>query len=68
MAYRNHRYVNIPLDVTVLCAVEEVIIVLVRLYQKYSFELDDKLLKGPLEFGPGRLASPKALPVTIKLR
>lgn len=50
--------INVIFEITVLCAVEEVIIALVRLYQEYSFELDDKLLKETLEFGPGMLVSP----------
>ncbi len=74
-----HRHVRDAFDwhcktpdsvLIVLCwlAVEEVIIALVQWYQKYTFVLDDKLLTEPLEFGPGMLVSPKAVPVTIKLR
>lgn len=50
-------------------AVEEAIIALVRLYQKYTFTLSDKLMTQPLELKQGITISPKGgLPVTIVLR
>lgn len=49
-------------------AVEEVLIAIVRLYQKYTFELDSKLLNGATEFKQGITVSPKEVPVTARLR
>lgn len=50
-------------------AVEEAIIALVRLYQRYTFTLPDKLLTGPLEVKQGITMSPKhGVPVTVVRR
>jgi len=47
-------------------AVEEAIIALVRLHQKYIFTLSDKLMTQPLELKQGITISPKGgLPVTV---
>ncbi len=47
-------------------AVEEAIIALVRLHQKYTFTLSDKLMTQPLELKQGITISPKGgLPVTV---
>lgn len=48
---------------------EEVIIALVRLYQKYTFVLDARLLNSPVEIrAAGITLSPKELLVTVKAR
>lgn len=50
-------------------AVEEAIIALVRLHQKYTFTLSDKLMTQPLELKQGITISPKGgLPVTVVSR
>lgn len=50
-------------------AVEEAIIALVRLHQKYTFMLSDKLMTQPLELKQGITISPKGgLPVTVVSR
>lgn len=47
-------------------AVEEAIIALVRLYQRYTFELSEELLAGPLEVKQGITMSPKhGVPVKV---
>ena len=53
-----------------LCiAVEEAIIALVRLYQRYTFDLSQELLTGPLEVKQGITMSPKhGVPVKVVLR
>ena len=50
------------------CVVEEAIIALVRLYQRYTFVLADKLLTGPIELRQGITVSSTEVPVTVKLR
>lgn len=48
---------------------EEAIIALVRLYQKYTFKLSEKLLTSPLEVKQGITMSPKGgVPVTVVQR
>lgn len=47
---------------------EELLIAIVRLYQKYTFELDAKLLNGVPELKPGITVSPQEILVTAKLR
>ena len=48
---------------------EEAIIALVRLHQKYTFTLSDKLMTQPLELKQGITISPKGgLPVTVVAR
>ena len=42
-----------------VCAVEEAIIALVRLHQRYTFQLTDKLLKEPIELKQNLTVSPK---------
>lgn len=50
-------------------ALEEAIIALVRLHQKYTFTLSDKLMTQPLELKQGITISPKGgLPVTVVAR
>lgn len=50
-------------------AVEEAVIALVRLHQRYTFKLSEKLLTGPLEVKHGLTMSPKGgLPVTVMRR
>ena len=53
----------------IAAAVEEAIIALVRLHQRYTFKLSEKLLTGPLEVKQGLTMSPKGgLPVTVMRR
>ena len=47
---------------------EEAIIAIVRLYQRYTFVLDGKLLTRPVELRQGITVSPKEVPVKVKLR
>ena len=50
-------------------AVEEAIIALVRLYQRYTFTLAEELLTGPLEVKQGITMSPKhGVPLQVVLR
>ncbi|KAL3139154.1 hypothetical protein ABBQ32_005938 [Trebouxia sp. C0010 RCD-2024] len=50
-------------------ALEEAVIALVRLHQRYTFKLSEKLLTGPLEVKHGLTMSPKGgLPVTVMRR
>jgi len=52
-----------------VCAVEEAIIALVRLHQKYTFRLSDNLLAQPLEVKHGMTMSPKdGVPATVLRR
>ncbi len=52
-----------------VCAVEEAIIALVRLYQTYTFELSSNLLQHAIEVKQSLTISPKnGVPVTVVQR
>ena len=61
-----YKHTDVPMFAV---AVEEAVIALVRLHQRYTFKLSEKLLTGPLEVKQGLTMSPKGgIPVTVMRR